>query len=129
MLKYSLFNILVILVAELYDVNPNHKIMITNHKAMLYEAVSEFIQLHAFDHLLDNELAQLKNLVNVWAETTEVNALHALTQKLTPLLSKANFFVETVSPAAIQLWFYALSYNNIPIGNMMQDLSNEPSVY
>ena len=120
---------MVILVAELYDVNPNHKIMITNHKAMLYEAVSEFIQLHAFDHLLDNELAQLKNLVNVWAETTEVNALHALTQKLTPLLSKANFFVETVSPAAIQLWFYALSYNNIPIGNMMQDLSNEPSVY
>jgi mannose-6-phosphate isomerase class I len=103
--------------------------MITNHKAMLYEAVSEFIQLHAFDHLLDNELAQLKNLLNVWAETTDANALHELTQKLTPFLSKANFFVETVSPAAIQLWFYALSYNNIPIGNMMQDLSNEPSVY
>ncbi len=97
--------------------------MKTNNKAMLYEAVSEFIQLHAFDHLLDNELAQLKNLLNIWAETEDGNELHYLTQKLTPLLARANFFVETVSPAAIQLWFYALSYNNIPIGNMMQDLS------
>ena len=35
--------------------------MKTNNKAMLYEAVAEFIQLHAFDHLLDNELAQFKN--------------------------------------------------------------------
>lgn len=97
--------------------------MITNNKAMLYDAVSEFIQLHAFDHLLDNELAQLKNLLKNWAQTKDANELHELTQKLTPLLSKANFFVETVSPAAIQLWFYALSYNNIPIGNMMQDAS------
>jgi hypothetical protein len=97
--------------------------MITNNKAMLYDAVSEFIQLHAFDHLLDNELAQLKNLLKNWAQTNDANELHELTQKLTPLLSKANFFVETVSPAAIQLWFYALSYNNIPIGNMMQDAS------
>ncbi len=97
--------------------------MITNNKAMLYEAVSEFIQLHAFDHLLDNELAQLKNLLKNWAQTKDANELHELTQKLTPLLSKANFFVETVSPAAIQLWFYALSYNNVPIGNMMQDAS------
>ena len=97
--------------------------MITNNKAMLYEAVSEFIQLHAFDHLLDNELAQLKNLLKIWSETNQANELHDLTQKLMPILSKVNFFVETVSPAAIQLWFYALSYNNIPIGNMMQDLS------
>jgi hypothetical protein len=97
--------------------------MKTNNKAMLYEAVSEFIQLHAFDHLLDNELAQLKSLLNIWAETEDGNELHYLIQKLTPLLARANFFVETVSPAAIQLWFYALSYNNIPIGNMMQDLS------
>jgi hypothetical protein len=46
-------------------------------------------------------------------------------------LSKVNFFVETVSPAAIQLWFYALSYNNIPIGNMMQDssINNEIASY
>jgi hypothetical protein len=105
--------------------------MITNNKAMLYEAVSEFIQLHAFDHLLDNELAQLKNLLNIWAETNDANELHELTQKLNPLLSKVNFFVESVSPAAIQLWFYALSYNNIPMGTMMQDLSinNEMAAY
>jgi hypothetical protein len=72
---------------------------------------------------LDNELAQLKNLLNVWAETTDANELHELTQKLTPLLSNVNFFVETVSPAAVQLWFFAMSYNGIPIWNMMQDLS------
>jgi hypothetical protein len=105
--------------------------MKNNNKAMLYEAVSEFIQLHAFDHLLDNELAQLKNLLQLWAEAEDANDLIELTQKLTPLLAKVNFFVETVSQAAIQLWFYALSYNNIPIGNMMQDLTfnNEVSSY
>lgn len=99
--------------------------MKTSNKAMLYEAVSEFIQLHAFDHLLDNELGQLKNLLQIWSETEDANQLHELTEKLIPLLAQANFFVETVSPAAIQLWFYALSYNNIPIVNMMQDLSLE----
>jgi F0F1-type ATP synthase delta subunit len=93
------------------------------NKAMLHEAVSEFIQLHAFDHLLDNELAQLKNLLKTLAQTDDANQLHEITSRLKPLLSKANFFVETVSPAAIQLWFYALSYNNIPIGDMMQDFS------
>ena len=105
--------------------------MKTNNKAMLYEAVAEFIQLHAFDHLLDNELAQFKNLLKIWSVTEEANESHYMTQKLIPYLSKANFFVETVSPAAIQLWFYALSYNNIPIGNMMQDVStnNELSTY
>ena len=97
--------------------------MKTNNKAMLYEAVSEFIQLHAFDHLLDNELAQFKNLLQIWSETKDVNELQLNTEKLIPYLSKANFFVETVSPAAIQLWFYALSYNNIPIANMMQDMT------
>ena len=52
-------------------------------------------------------------------------------KKLVPYLTKVNFFVESISPAAIQLWFYALSYNNIPIGNMMQDLSmnNEIATY
>ena len=76
-------------------------------------------------------VAQLKNLLNIWAETNDANELHELTQKLTPLLSKVNFFVESVSPAAIQLWFYALSYNNIPMGTMMQDLSinNEMAAY
>jgi hypothetical protein len=105
--------------------------MKTNNKAMLYEAVAEFIQLHAFDHLLDNELAQFKNLLKLWSTTEDANELHYMTEKLIPYLSKANFFVETVSPAAIQLWFYALSYNNIPIGNMMQDVStnNELSTY
>jgi len=98
--------------------------MKSNNKAMLYEAVSEFIQLHAFDHLMDNELAQLKALLNQWAQTTDSNELHELTEKLVPILSKANFFVESISPAAIQLWFYALSYNEIPIGNMMQGFSN-----
>ena len=62
--------------------------MKTNNKAMLYEAVSEFIQLHAFDHLLDNELAQLKNLLQVWSETEDANELHFMTQKLMPFLSK-----------------------------------------
>ncbi|MEI7960389.1 MAG: hypothetical protein WCH36_05680 [Chitinophagaceae bacterium] len=98
--------------------------MKSNNKAMLYEAVSEFIQLHAFDHLLDPELAQLKSLLNQWAQVSEANELHELTEKLIPYLSKVNFFVETISPASIQLWFYALSYNEIPIGNMMQGFSH-----
>ena len=102
--------------------------MKTNHKALLHDAVSEFIQLHAFDHLMDQELAQLKSLLNQWA-FEEPN--QELTEKLVPYLTKVNFFVESISPAAIQLWFYALSYNNIPIGNMMQDLSmnNEIATY
>ena len=98
--------------------------MKSNNKAMLYEAVSEFIQLHAFDHLLDNELAQLKSLINHWSHAIDINETKELTEKLVPLLSKANFFVESISPAAIRLWFYALSYNEIPIGNMMQGFSN-----
>ena len=98
--------------------------MKANNKAMLYEAVSEFIQLHAFDHLLDNELAQLKSLLNVYTLSEEGNETHEITNKLIPVLSKVNFFVESISPAAIQLWFYALSYNEMPISGMMQDLSN-----
>jgi hypothetical protein len=99
--------------------------MKATNKAMLYEAVSEFIQLHAFDHLLDNELAQLKSLLNAYTVSEEgTEEMHEISSKLIPLLGKANFFVETISPAAIQLWFYALSYNEIPIGGMMQDFSN-----
>lgn len=93
-----------------------------NHKAMLHDAVSEFIQLHAFDHLMDQELAQFKNLLNLWAATEQDKQL---SEKLFPYLSRVNFFVESISPAAIQLWFYALSYNNIPVvnftGNINQD--------
>jgi hypothetical protein len=99
--------------------------MKATNKAMLYEAVSEFIQLHAFDHLLDNELAQLKSLLNAYTVSEDgTEEMHEIGFKLIPLLSKANFFVETISPAAIQLWFYALSYNEIPIGGMMQDFSS-----
>ena len=99
--------------------------MKATNKAMLYEAVSEFIQLHAFDHLLDNELAQLKSLLNAYTVAEEgTEEMHEISSKLIPLLGKANFFVETISPAAIQLWFYALSYNEIPIGGMMQDFSS-----
>ena len=98
--------------------------MKATNKAMLYEAVSEFIQLHAFDHLLDNELAQLKSLLNAYTVSEEGTDLQEITSKLIPLLSKVNFFVESISPAAIQLWFYALSYNEIPIAGMVQDLSN-----
>ena len=97
--------------------------MKTNHKALLHDAVSEFIQLHAFDHLMDQELALFKSLLNQWANNEEPN--QELTAKLIPYLTKVNFFVETISPAAIQLWFYALSYNNIPVmhlsGNIVQD--------
>jgi hypothetical protein len=102
--------------------------MKTNHKALLHDAVSEFIQLHAFDHLMDHELAQLKSLLNQWA-FEEPN--QELTEKLVPYLTKVNFFVESISPAAIQLWFYAMSYNNIPVmnvtGNIVQD--NNELVY
>ena len=68
--------------------------MKANNKAMLYEAVSEFIQLHAFDHLLDNELAQLKSLLNVYTLSEEGNETHEITNKLIPLLSKVNFLAE-----------------------------------
>jgi hypothetical protein len=74
---------------------------------------------------LDNELAQLKRLLNAYTVSEEgTEEMHEISSKLIPLLSKANFFVESISPAAIQLWFYALSYNEIPIGGMMQDFSS-----
>lgn len=99
--------------------NNKNEVMKANNKAMLYEAVSEFIQLHAFDHLLDNELAQFKNVLNQWLVEDDANEAHFLTEKLVAYLSKVNFFVESISPAAIQLWFYALSYNEIPFVNTM----------
>jgi hypothetical protein len=98
--------------------------MKTNHKALLHDAVSEFIQLHAFDHLMDQELAQLKSLLNQMVFNEHQ---HELMDKLIPYLNKVNFFVESISPAAIQLWFYALSYNNIPVMNITQD--NNELVY
>ena len=97
--------------------------MKTNHKALLHDAVSEFIQLHAFDHLMDQELAQLKSLLNQWALNEEPSK--ELTEKLVSFLTKVNFFVESISPAAIQLWFYALSYNNIPVMNFTEIVSQD----
>ena len=97
--------------------------MKTNHHLMLCEAVAEFIQMHAFDHLLDNEMAQFKSILHQYANTENANELHEMTKKLIPFLGKVNFFVETVSPAAIQSWFYALSYNNIPMGDMIPEMS------
>lgn len=90
--------------------------MKTNHKVLLYDAVSEFIQLHAFDHLMDMELAQLKSILNQWANNDATD--QELTKKLVHYLSKVNFFVESISPAAIQQWFFALSYNNLPVMNL-----------
>jgi len=95
--------------------------MKTCNKALMYDAVSEMIQLHAFDHLLDAELANFKNVLNQWVADENDFTLN---DKLFVFLNKVNFFVENISPAAIQLWFYALSYNEIPIGGMMQDFSN-----
>ena len=97
--------------------------MKTNHKALLHDAVSEFIQLHAFDHLMDQELAQLKSLLNQW--TLNEDPSKELTKKLVPYLTKVNFFVESISPAAIQLWFYAFSYNNIPVMNFTEVVSQD----
>jgi len=103
--------------------------MKTNHKALMHDAVSEFIQLHAFDHLMDNELSAFKTILNQWMNAENDSDL---TQKLSFYLSRVNFFVEGISPAAIQLWFYALSYNNLSIlniGTELQDLSNIELVF
>lgn len=95
--------------------------MKTNNKALMYDAVSEMIQLHAFDHLLDTELAHFKNVLNQWVlEENEVT----LKDKLFGFLNKVNFFVENISPAAIQLWFYALSYNNFSLLNVGSELQD-----
>jgi predicted DNA-binding protein YlxM (UPF0122 family) len=95
--------------------------MKTNNKALLHDAVSEMIQLHAFDHLLDAELANFKNVLNQWvADENE----HTCKEKLFSYLNKVNFFVENISPAAIQLWFYALSYNNFSLLNLGSELQD-----
>jgi hypothetical protein len=95
--------------------------MKTNNKALLHDAVSEMIQLHAFDHLLDAELANFKNVLNQWV--VDENNL-VCKEKLFCYLNKVNFFVENISPAAIQLWFYALSYNNFSILNLGSELQD-----
>ena len=95
--------------------------MKTNNKVLMYDAVSEMIQLHAFDHLLDSELAHFKKLLNHWI--TEDNDA-ALKEKLFVYLNIVNFFVENISPAAIQLWFYALSYNNFSLLNLGSELQD-----
>jgi hypothetical protein len=49
--------------------------MKTSNKALMYDAVSEMIQLHAFDHLLDAELANFKNVLNQWVAEDNDTAL------------------------------------------------------
>lgn len=88
--------------------------MKTTNKPLLRVAISELIQLHAFDHLLDQELAKFRNVFNEWS-TTEHNQL--LNDSLTEYLSKANLFIENISPAVIQQWIYAMSSNNINIAH------------
>lgn len=88
--------------------------MKTTNKPLLRVAISELIQLHAFDHLLDQELAKFKNIFNQWS-ITEQN--QPLTDSLAEYLSKANLFVENISPATIQQWIYAISSNNINIAH------------
>ena len=39
-------------------------------------------------------------------------------------MENVNFFVENISTAAIQLWFYALSYNNFSILNVGSELQD-----
>ena len=50
--------------------------MKTSNKALMYDAVSEMIQLHAFDHLLDAELAIFKNVLNQWVAEEHETALN-----------------------------------------------------
>jgi hypothetical protein len=70
---------------------------------------------------LDVELANFKNVLNHWvAEDNET----AFKDKLFVYLNKVNFFVENISPAAIQLWFYALSYNNFSLLNVGSELQD-----
>lgn len=95
--------------------------MKTCNKALMYDAVSEMIQLHAFDHLLDAELANFKNVLNQWVADENDFTLN---EKLFVYLNKVNFFVENISPAAIQLWFYALSYNNYSLLNLGSELQD-----
>ena len=70
---------------------------------------------------MNYHIAIFKNVLNQWvAEENDAT----LKEKLFVYLNKVNFFVENISPAAIQLWFYALSYNNFSILNVGSELQD-----
>jgi len=84
--------------------------MKSSSKAALQMAISEMIQLHAFDHLLDNEQAKFRSLVSQWL-SSEYDP--SLSESLSNYLFKANLFGENISPASIQQWIYAMSSNRL----------------
>jgi len=83
-------------------------------KAVLQLAISEMIQLRAFDHLLDHEQAKFRNIVNQWLLSENNPELSAT---LSGYLLKANLFSENISPASIQQWIYAMSSNQLIIAD------------
>lgn len=84
--------------------------MKSSSKATLQMAISEMIQLHAFDHLLDNEQAKFRSLLNQWL-SSEYDP--SLSESLSNYLFKANLFGDNISPASIQQWIYAMSSNQL----------------
>ncbi|MFY8026009.1 MAG: hypothetical protein ACOVNO_11690 [Sediminibacterium sp.] len=88
--------------------------MKSSSKAALQNAISEMIQLHAFDHLLDNEQAEFRNILNQWL-SSEYDP--AISKTLSSYLFKANLFSENVSPASLQQWIYAMSRNQLMIAD------------
>lgn len=88
--------------------------MKSSSKAALQMAISEMIQLHAFDHLLDNEQAKFRNILNQWLSS---DYDLALSNSLSNYLFKANLFNENISPATIQQWIYAMSSNQLMIAD------------
>jgi len=94
--------------------------MKTLNKPLMRVAISELIQQHAFDHLLDHDQARFRRVFNQWIATDNDPRLN---EELSDYLSKANLFVENMSPAVIQQWIYAMSCNNIKIamGDVLEE--------
>jgi hypothetical protein len=95
--------------------------MKNTNKLFLHAAIAEFIQLHAFDHLMDFELANFKNVINQWVSEENDSLSRA---KLIDYLGKINLFVDHINPASIQLWYHALSYNNIELTQFFSELQD-----
>jgi len=72
------------------------------------------IKLHAFDHLLDNEQAKFRNILNQWLSS---DYDPAISETLSTYLLQANLFSENISPASIQQWIYAMSSNQLIIAD------------